>query len=323
MNGNQCVAARRLFSVILSIGVYLVFYNATLCHATQLARDPFLIGPTPSAGEYSLGQLVGQNPTIGPAVPSFFSGPWVGQISLPPAQTVQPGSLSHFGTTFSGGSVNGAGNANGRSARMLTNVWDNSTAGTFYVGFLVNFGTTAGSFDNNMGYRAVEFWGGIVGNDVFRSDIGYNQFFSSFGPVQQNPATAQIQMNILGAPQQILTDGPSSYNGDGETHLIVVKFALSSTALSDTVSLYLDPLTSTEPALPNASVSGINFSLHAIGTVANFGGGTGGSAFDELSVSTTFADALPRLVPEPSSTILSLVTAVALATASRRRKRQL
>jgi hypothetical protein len=331
MNRTIVVHGPRSFVFTCSIGICIAVGFGVACHAVQLAYDPFLIGPTPAAGEYTLGPLVGQNPTIGPAVPSFFSGPWQGQGGSFPivGPTVQSGSPSYIGLSSPGGSANGGGNSNGRAARQLAVGWDNSTSGTYYVGFVVNFGTIGGSSDNNMGYRSVEFWRGPIGDEVFPSAIGYNQFTSSFGPSQMNAATAKMQMNIVGAPQQIVSGAPDSYNFDGATHLIVVKFALSSAPLSDAVSMYLDPLPTfpdfvfAEPAIPSASVSGIDFTLQAIGTSSDFGGGAFGSVFDELRVGTTFADAapsLPSLVPEPSGLILTLSAAVAFASFVRGRR---
>jgi hypothetical protein len=251
---------------------------------------------------------VGQNPTIGPDA-TFFSGPWIGSA---PGQTVQSQNLEYLGLPSPGGSVDGGGSLGARSARALASPWNDATDGTYYIGFLVNFGTTAGSLDNNMGYRAVEFWGDPFGNDSVRTDIGYNQFYSTLGLSQRNAATAQMQFNVSGAPQQIVPDAPAAYNDDGLTHLIVVKFALSSLPLSDTVSMYLDPFTTVEP-LPSAIVTGINFRLYSIGTVANFGGGTGGSSFDELRVTTTFHGALTDgVVPEPAGLGMALVGALLL-----------
>jgi hypothetical protein len=146
-----------------------------------------------------------------------------------------------------------------------------------------------------MGHRAVELWGGAFGNDSRRTDIGYSQFSSKLGPAQQNAATARMQLNVAGVSQQLIDGSPDSYNADRLTHLILLKFQLNSAPLGDSISLYLDPSGPTEPITPNAAVSGIDFTLQAIGAISSFGGGTGG-AFDELRVGASFDDAVPRPV---------------------------
>lgn len=277
-----------LLLAVFTLGVSLTSVSES--KAELLAYDPFAIGANPAAGEYTEGLLVPQNPTIGPANPSFFRDPWtLGSAG----QTVQATSINYLGSPSIGGSVNGFG----RSERYLTNAWTDATEGTFYIGFEVNFGSTP---DGNMGYRAVEFFPpDVVPGENRIGDIGYNQFFSTFGAPQQSPLTAKIQFNI--GPQQIVIGAPESYNEDGVTHLMVLKVQLSTVANSDTVSLILDPTSSTEPDLPNNTATGFNFNLGSIGS-ASFGNGAGPTTvFDEIRVGTTFLDVIPEL-PLPGDT---------------------
>ncbi len=56
-----------------------------------------------------------------------------------------------------------------------------------------------------------------------------------------------------------------------------------------------------EPVVPNASLSGINVTLGAIGGFTEYGGTGQGPIFDELRVADTFIDALPKF-PLPGDT---------------------
>jgi len=265
--------------------------------ADLLAYDPILIGANPAAGEYVestfegdpavvVNPLAGQSPTIGPT--SFFNGPWVLGSE---GQAVQAAGLSYLGTPSLGGSINGFG----RTDRFFAEPWTDDTEGTFYLSLQVNFGDTP---DADMGYRAIEFYPPDVTPGENRiADIGYNQFFSSFGAAQQSPDTAKMQFNFNG--QQIIQASPDSFNDDGLTHLLVMKFELSIDAASDRVSLYFDPKTPTEPSSPNNFFEDFDIQLGAIGS-ASFGNGAGTTTtLDEIRVGTTFVDVLPPDLPVP------------------------
>jgi hypothetical protein len=284
--------------------------SGSTAKAVQLAYDPI----NDTNGNYTDGPIAGQNPTIGPASPSFFSGGWnlQGNGATDPGPTVVPTSLSYIGSPSIGGSIasqiGGTGNGVGRVQRFLNAgnpqaLWDATQNGTYYIGFEINFGTAA--VGGGMGYHAVEFFPtGVSPGENRNGDIGYNQFFSSFGAPQQAAATAKMQFNIGG--QQIIDSAPDNYNVDGVTHLMVLKFVLSSTA-PDAISLYLDPTTAVEPVIPSSTVTigtagtGTNgFTLGGFGP-AQFGGTGNPTQMDEIRVGTTFADALPEL-PIPGDT---------------------
>ncbi len=284
---------RNLLVVAVATGAAL---TAARSSATLLAYDPILLGSNPAIGEYTVDAVVaGQNPTIGPAAPSFFRDPWFSAAGVA-TQVVQADTLSFLGSPSLGGAISGFG----RTSRFLNVGWDDSTSGTFYIGFQINFGAIASG--GNMGYRAFETYPvGVDPGENRNGDIGYNEYFSEFGSVQQNAATAKMQFNIGG--QQIIDGGPDTYNLDGTTHLIVLKFVLSGTPGDglDAASMFLDPTGATEPALPNATRMGtgmgtpgaFDFTLGAIGP-ASFGSTIPGTTtvFDELRVGTTFAEAV-------------------------------
>ena len=301
---------RTLALAVVSAGAILW---ASSANAVQLAYDGF--DTSGGAGSYTLGAVAGQNPTIGPASPAFLKGPWTlqGNPAGDPGPLVQATGLSYIGSPSIGGSItaqsptaftgagrvqdylNGAGNSQA--------LWDATANGTYYLGFEVNFGTVGA--DGAMAYHGIEFFPtGVVPGENRNGDISYNQYFSSFGAVQENAATAKMQFNIGG--QQIIDSAPDNYNADGATHLMVLKFVLSSTA-PDVISLYLDPTSSVEPVIPTNTVTigtagtGTNgFTLGAFGP-AQFGGSGNPTVMDEIRIGTTYADALPEL-PIPGDT---------------------
>jgi hypothetical protein len=186
---------------------------------------------------------------------------------------------------------------NSRPRRALTTPWTATTTGTRYIGFLVSFGT--GFYDdgidgNDMGYRAVEFWQQPNG-DGFMMGIQYNTFGTN-----ENPTNGRMNFDLNG--RRVIEGSPDNFIEDnGVTHAIVVRVDLSADDLSDSVSVYLDPVQAVEPEIPSSSINGINFLLGSMGGVTVFGGSGGMPTFDELRIATTFAEALPKL-PIPGDT---------------------
>lgn len=251
--------------------------------------DPITDPAEPALGEYNLGSLGDQNPTVGPT--PFLSGPWEVQVDSPNAVVQEPGS-SYLGAPAAGGSQ--LSTPNSRPRRFLSSPWTATTTGTFYLSFVVNFGQ--GFYDdgvdgNDMGYRAIELW---RDDGSFAMNIAYNTYSSSIGPVQQNPLTGRMYFGGFGG-DQILDGSPDSFSQDGVAHLIVARFNLSDQAASDSIFLYLDPTSTTEPDLPSASAGSIDFTLGALGGFSIFGGSGVFPVFDEMRVSTTFLEALPTL----------------------------
>jgi hypothetical protein len=288
----------RLAKLLLIIAAAILTRSA---YAELLYYEPFLAGTNPAVGEYTVGPLDpsidpgdGQNPTAGPT--AFLSGPWElsGGVAAPNA-TIQATGLSFLGAPALGGSQLSTPDADVR--RLLSSPWTDTTTGTFYIGLLANFGQ--GFYDdgiqaNDLGYRSVEFYNSA---NAFIFGISYNQFNGPFG---REPTTAPMHMDGLDG-FRILEGGPASFSQDAVTHLIVLKFNLSATAASDSLSVYLDPKTNDEPVIPSASVFGTNITLGAIGGFTIFGGSGQGPVLDEIRVGTTFTDALPEF-PLPGDT---------------------
>jgi hypothetical protein len=195
-------------------------------------------------------------------------------------------------STTPGGSVIASGD--GRAARYLASPWEDDTEGTFYIGFLANFGALSNPETDTMGYRSVEFWDADTDDQTFSNPIltiGYNQFAPCPGPICEPEINWQkrMQFRTWGAAS-LLTD--YTFEEDGATHVIIVKFNLQSAPASDTLSIFLDPnlFSGMEPELPTAIAKDLDFTLGAIGTISTFGASGIVPVYDELLVTTTFAD---------------------------------
>lgn len=286
--------------VSVALGWLILFGAAPPCAGVELVYEPFIIGDGP--GAYSLGPLPGQpDPPLGPLeAGAFFSGNWVGTT----AQVVQASSIVPDAI---GGSVQATGD--GRAARYLTTPWDETTDGTFYLGFLANFGTTDDP-NSGIGYRSVELWDADadVENDTNPIlTIGYNQFAGCPGPICLPEPNWRERMQFrVGNSASLLTD--YTFHEDGEPHAVVIKFELHNAPASDTLSVFVDPVIAipgmgggsgiSEPELPNAVATNLDFTLGAIGTVSLFGVAVGMlPIFDELRVGTTYADLIPPISP--------------------------
>jgi hypothetical protein len=342
---NRVSLGRMRLLLLAAVGIAVALASASQSSAVLLYYEPFLVHDpiedpaVPANGEYNVTldaatlnvPLAGQGPTLPSSPnppagvwgtdPNFLSGNWTTGVTNNGSTVVQEG-LSFIGAPALGGAASvrpvpdpeepGAFlEFNGRVGRYLTTPLDDTTNETLYMGFLANFGTTTGG----IGYRAVEFWNTGVdlsssNPDTFRDEggmeIGYSEYGNFGGGNQVNPARARMALKVAGNTA-LLEDGPSSYNEDGGTHLIVVKFEMSNVAGMDTISLFLDPLSASEPEIPSAVHSGLDFSLDAFSTISQFGGGGGAfpydanARFDELRFGTAFLDVLVEF-PYPGDT---------------------
>lgn len=280
---------------VLTLSGLTVFGSAVPLSATLQYYDPFLTGSSPAAGEYAVGPIDGQNPIVGPT--PFLTGAWQSE-ALSINGVIQANGLSYLGAPALGGSQ--VANPNSRQRRLLSDPWTSSTTATYYLSFIVNFGTgdySDGFQGNDMGYRAVEFWDDA---GAFAMNIAYNTFSSTIGPEQQDPRTGRMYVDLNGI-HTIIPNSPPSFSNDSVSHLIVLRYDLNSGALSDSVRLYFDPKTTSEPELSDVLVTNIDFTLGALGGVTIFGGSGTFPTYDELRIGDTFAAAVPEL-PVPGDT---------------------
>jgi hypothetical protein len=308
------MASSRLV-IMAVIGLAIVAAPAS---AELFFYDPFLIGTNPAAGEYTAGTIAGQNPVAPYGTdPTYLTGPWVVNTAddAPHGEIKDDGGLSYMGIPGEGGGAGcvpdaETGVGTGAVGRYLDTPWDAETSGTFYISWLEKFGAL-GTGVTDMGFRTVEMWssdGTVRVDDDAIGWVGYNAYYSSFSePLasqQKNAATAKMTLSF-GEPgeltHQIIEGGPANFNADSATHLVVLKFVLSTEEDMDSVSLYLDPVSLDEPDLPSASFADLDITLGAIG-FSQFGSDGGVyNEIDDLRFADTWEDVVPPF-PYPGDT---------------------
>jgi Dockerin type I domain len=313
---KMSIALRNRLTIACSICTLLIASAPSM--AVQLYYDPFDIGPTPAAGQYAVGALNGQNPSVGT---QFMNGAWFTRTAGEEAgANVQATGLSYLGAPSRGGAEMSTPNAS--PARNLAVPWTDATAtnvlpdgvtpnpsGAYYVGFEVSFGAgdySDGYTNNDIGYRPIELFNS---SGSFLLGVGYNGFNGTI-PGNDQPKTGRMVLDTSnsitgsggGSFPQIIGNSPLSFVEDGGvTHLIVLKFSLSATAGQDSVSAFLDPTDASEPVIAGAVLTGANITLGGIGGARINGGSGTFPVFDELRIGTSFADAVP-VFPTPGDT---------------------
>jgi hypothetical protein len=280
--------ARYFFVGQLALTVLLAVMTPDL-RGELLYYDPFNTG----AGQYFLGPLAAQNPTIGPY--PILSGPWQSTLETDGA-TVQAPTLEFPGVPVQGGSVIASGSS--RTWRNLTNAWDATTVGTFYMSYLMNFGGVGltGQDINAVGHRVLEMWTdvGSAGNDAaLAMRIGYMSYNGN--SVSLPPSSAPLKIGLGIGTEQIIEGSGSFLENVGRTRLFVLKFTLSDQAASDTIQLYLDPMDTNEPIIPSAEFTNVDFTLGAISAAVQFAGSGTSTVLDEFRISSAWSWAVPRV----------------------------
>lgn len=291
------------------LGVCLVASGAGRTEATVLFYDGFDTSP----GQYTSGASIGgQSGGTG----SFFVNPWIQPagddlLVLPTSLSVPNQLQPSIGGSLGDNDVTGCC-ITGRESRLLTQPWSgrNAPEGTFYMGFLVNYGTSVNGNDPH--HRVLEMWAGDAADDANRVlQLGYSAFTGTEGPNHtmaikvKDSATSTEVLSVLSENLQ--------FGNDGQTHCMVLRFDLSNTASSDSVKVYLDPIGTSEPALASASISGIDLLIDRMGGVTEFSftGEEKSAVMDEMRVATTFAEVALCGVPEPGAMVLAAVCGVA------------
>jgi hypothetical protein len=295
---NHCNVCKIIPSLLVVLCLGLV---SSISRAELLYYDPFNIGASPAAGQYTTGALIptfgnGQNPTIGPT--PFMTGAWAANAADSINNTVQAQGLSFIGAPVSGGSLGVLRDADNvvqssRAFRQLTTPFTATTEGTYYFSFLANFGgvgvsPTSASRDD-VAHRAVEFQQGSDEGSNIR--IGYASYNGNFNSLP--PAQAPLKFGPFG--QEVLIAGaPANFIADnGTTHLVVMKFTMSATDLMDSVELFLDPTDNEEPVVADASFFNRNIAFDRVSGPVQFGGAGTPMQFDEFRVANTYIDVLP------------------------------
>jgi hypothetical protein len=293
--------------------------------AAELWYDGFSL--TDAAGDYVVDTaLSGQTGGAG----SFFTGTWIDANAGDAASFVHALSPGLTRPGFAATTVGGSAGRDAqfdccvftRTSKLFASPWGGFTDpdGTYYFGFLADFGTGNAADPH---HRTIEMHDGGFDDSLNRNlMLGISNFAGLGNELALNvrDSVSNTSTNTVLSEAADLTD--LSLQG---THYLVLKFEMS-TAVNDVISVFLDPVGTTEPA-PSASVSVGQFLADRMSTNAQFtfntGSATAGGGFDELRVGTEFADvAFNRLayvgIPEPSTTALAACAVAAMLRRSRR-----
>lgn len=293
--------------------------------AAELWYDGFSL--TDAAGDYVVDTaLDGQAGGSG----SFFAGNWIAANPGDPASLPLALSTGLTRPGFAAATVGGSAGRDAqfdccvftRTSKLMASPWGGFTDpdGTFYFGFLADFGTGNAADPH---HRTIEMHDGGFDDSLNRNLMLGISNFAGLG----NELALSVRDSVTDTSTlAVLSEGADltdlSLQG---THYVVMKFEMS-TAVDDVISVFLDPVGTTEPT-PSASVSVGQFLADRLSTNAQFtfntGAATAGGSFDELRVGTEFADvAFNRLayqgIPEPSTTVLAVCAVAAMLRRSRR-----
>jgi hypothetical protein len=256
-----------LMSMMVATGSLLPSFAS----AALLSRDSF--------SAYVPGQeLPLQNPTI-----AGYAGAWTDVAFGNAEPAVESGNLVYAGANYVAGGGDkvgkaadgagiGAGNS-GRVERLLDTalVASDATNGTLYLAWLFQTGNEGVAANPNV-YQTLALWNGTGGNDGlrdFEAGIAAGDFATpNYGFRVDNNAPANLNI----AP-------------DANVHLFVAKFVLSSTDLSDSVTVWIDPVLGAGEPAGGVTISGKNLAWDRL-ALSDYASNS--SHWDEIRWGTTF-----------------------------------
>ncbi|RYD17600.1 MAG: hypothetical protein EOP88_25715, partial [Verrucomicrobiaceae bacterium] len=260
--------------------------------AEVLSQDTF--------SAYTAGtELPGQNPAI-----NGYAGAWTDVAFGDAEPAVEAGSLTYAGANYAPGGgekvsklADGAGiNAanSGRVERLLqpSLTATGTTTGTLYLSWLFQTGNE-NAVANADTYQTLALWNGSAGNDAardFEAGVALGDF-----------ATANYGFRVD-------NNAPSNLNipRDANTHLFVVRFNLSSTTLSDSVTVWIDPVLGAGEPTGGVTVTGKDLVWDRL-ALSDYASNS--SAWDDIRWGNTFASvttepvvpAIPQIEAQPVS----------------------
>jgi len=233
----------------------------------QSVQDSFLIGGTPTAGEYTQSSVAGQNPTglgfAGAWELNAGSGPYVSGTGL----TYSDGT----GTLVSEGGSLVMGTNNSRAGRPFAAPLDHATSGTYYLSFVYKQASDA------YGYRGI----GLFDGSASSSD-------RVFSMTADGSTNGQLNFDVFGDWQSNLASIGS------QEVFVVMRFDMSTTAGGDIVTVYLNPSLAAEPTTALYSASGFDVAFDRIGIERWALASSDRTIYlDEIRMGQTYADVSP------------------------------
>jgi hypothetical protein len=304
--------------------------------AVLLWNDPFSLKS--QGGDYDTAlPLGGQTGGAG----TFYAGPWDqpggdDTVVLPTSLT-KPGLLNPSVGGSAGDNDSTACCITSRTFRHFAQPWNgrNKPTGTFYISQLVNFGSSLPGVDDagnptdpSAHHRVMEMYNTYdnstgMGDSTRSLVFGYSQFADIFNN------TLSLSVHDLNSNTNVVKPltGNLQFKDDGMTHCVVLRFDLTGNTGGDAVSVYLDPMGMTEPAVPSAKITGADFAGGALNFLADrispvtefsFTGAEVAAKYDDMRVGTTFGDVACMGVPEPATIGMLIMGAVGLVMMRRR-----
>ena len=272
----------------------------SLAQAVVLSHDSFSI-----SGGYTAGELPGQNPPV-----TGYTGAWT-DIDFGDAEPgITAGSLNYSNGLYLGssgdkvsvasstvGGENAAGNS-GRVFRVLDSslVATSGTAGTVYMSFLFQSGEEV---NTPTIYQTLALYDTTTSDANRNFDIGLTTNGGQTGEAYN-----------FGVDGAYTSTGVAADTG---VHLFVVKFDLSTAALGDSVTVWIDPtLGGTGDPTGGITVTGKDLTWNRL-AFSDYDANS--AAWDEIRWGTDFEAVT---VPEPASALLGSFGVLALL--RRRRK---
>jgi len=268
---------------------------APLGHAAVTAYDPFLTGAIPASGQYTVGNLQFQGPTV-----NGFTGNWIAGQGFPQVSATGLSYTNGSGSLVtSGGSISSANNNGVRAGRLLSTPVTASSNTTLYMSVLLQLESVSSN------YKSFEL------HNLSFDDGGTNRRLQLGQASDFISGSTNYGIRLFGDDNLRLDLGAA----DTTVNLFVIKFVLSTANNGDSITVFRNPtMGGAEPGTNSGVLSGFNMTFDRT-SLARFNGSSVIAA-DEIRFGDSFADVTP--IPEPSSALL-LVTAV-LGLAIRRRR---
>jgi hypothetical protein len=282
MNSQKTTRAALVLAALLT---------PSLAQAVVLSHDSFSI-----SGGYTAGELPTQNPSV-----TGYTGAWT-DVDFGDAEPgITAGSLSYSNPLYLGSSgdkvsvATGGGETaqanSGRVFRVLdsTLVATDGTAGIVYMSFLFQSGQETGATT----YQTLALFNSTTSDANRNFDIGLTTNGGQTGTAYN-----------FGADNAYTSTGVAADTG---VHLFVVKFDLSTAALGDSVTVWIDPtLGGTGDPTGGITVSGKDLTWDRL-AFSDYDANS--ASWDEVRWGTDFEAVT---VPEPASALLGSFGVLAL-----------